>query len=166
MNNQVASLDQFASAWQRLAGRAATPLPPRRTLESYSRMLQHFLGRVGKTKDRVTSHDLLAGDTPSLSVKTPGPVAMGRIASLSFYKSHIRIKVGARKPGDVLECARTPGKRHVASAPAASVRLTVVPSTPSGPRDRAMILRSAFTGRQRPEVMSMTAGSLLREPQI
>jgi integrase len=44
--------------------------------------------------------------------------------------------------------------------------LAVVPSTPVGLRDRAIILTLTFTGRRRTEVLSMTVGSISVEDRV
>ena len=65
-----------------------------RTVESYSRMLQHFFGASGKTPDLVTAQDVFAwAYGAGLSGRQPGPIAIGaRIACLtSFYRFLIRM---------------------------------------------------------------------------
>ena len=60
-----------------------------RTVQSYSRMLQHFFGRAGKTPDEVTSQDVFAwAYGVGLSGKQPSSVTIGaRLACLSsFYR--------------------------------------------------------------------------------
>src|SRR6266567_3819996 len=77
-----------------------------RTVQSYSRMLQHFFGRVGKTPEQVTSQDVFAwGYGAGLSGKQPGSITIGaRIACLSsFYRFLIRMKVVNSNPCDALE---------------------------------------------------------------
>src|SRR5207244_7239997 len=41
--------------------------------------------------------------------------------------------------------------------------LAVIPETPTGLRDRAIVLTLTFTGRRRAEVMNLTAGSIVHE---
>src|SRR3954468_8526108 len=64
-----------------------------RTVQSYSRMLQHFFAELGKGPDRVTSQDVFAwAHGVGLSGRTPSSVTVGaRIACLSsFYRFLIR----------------------------------------------------------------------------
>ena len=59
----------------------------RRTVEGYSRMLQHFFGTVGKPPDRVTSAEVFAWVYGvGLPGKEPSSVAIGaRLACLSRF---------------------------------------------------------------------------------
>src|SRR6478672_4983689 len=78
----------------------------RRTVEGYSRMLQHFFGTANRTPDRVTSPDVLAwAHGIGLSGRTPSAVTIGaRIACLSsFYRFLIRMGLVASNPCDALE---------------------------------------------------------------
>ena len=58
-----------------------------RTVQSYSRMLQHFFVRAGKTADEVTSQDAFAWAYGSgLFGKQPGSITSGaRLACLSSF---------------------------------------------------------------------------------
>jgi site-specific recombinase XerC len=81
-----------------------------RTVESYSRMLQHFFGRVGKAPDKVTAQDVfLWAHGGGLSGKEPSPVTIGaRMACLSsFFRFLIRMDILQRNPCDRLERPRT-----------------------------------------------------------
>jgi hypothetical protein len=55
MNTKVAYLDESAAGWQRSLYAFLAEKQRRsgsdRTVQSYSRMLQHFFGRAGKTPD-------------------------------------------------------------------------------------------------------------------
>ena len=81
-----------------------------RTVESYSRMLQHFFGGVGKAPDKVTAQDVfLWGPGKGLSGKEPSPVTIGaRMACLSsFFRFLIRMDIAHTNPCDRLERPRT-----------------------------------------------------------
>ena len=72
----------------------------RRTVEGYSRMLQHFFGTLAKPPDRVNSQEVFAwAYGKGLSEKEPSPVTIGaRLACLSsFYCCLIGIAHGARR---------------------------------------------------------------------
>ena len=135
-----------------------------RTVQSYSRMLQHFFGRAGKAPDEVTSQDVFAwAYGTGLSGKQPGSITIGaRIACLSsFYRFLIRMKVVSSNPCDALERPRVlPGSPKGLSGEQIHRLLDVVPATPVGLRDRAIILTLVFTGRRRAEVLGMAAGSI------
>src|SRR5687768_7774275 len=73
----------------------------RRTVESYSRMLQHFFGRLGKTPDQVSSQDVFAyAHGRGLSGREPSSVTVGaRIACISsFYRFLRRMDIAGSNP--------------------------------------------------------------------
>jgi integrase/recombinase XerC len=127
-------------------------------------MLQHFFGAVGAPPDQVNSQDVFAWAYGiGLSGNEPSAVTIGaRLACLSsFYKFLIRMNVVASNPCDALE------RPKVSVAPprgltADDIRrlLAVIPGTPVGLRDRAIILTLTLTGRRRAEVINMKAGDL------
>ena len=127
-----------------------------RTVEGYSRMLQHFFGRVGKAPDQVTAQEVFVwAHGKGLSGKDPSPVTIGaRMACLSsFFRFLIRMDIVQRNPCDRLERPRTstPPARGL-SAEEVRRLLAVIPDTPPGLRDRAIILTLVLTGRRRAEV--------------
>src|SRR3990170_5831130 len=135
-----------------------------RTVEGYSRMLQDFFGRVGKAPDKVTAPEVFVwAHGKGVSGKDPSPVTIGaRMACLSsFFRFLIRMDIVQRNPCDKLERPRTstPPARGL-SAEEVRRLLAVIPSTPQGLRDRAIILTLVLTGRRRAEVFRMTAGDL------
>ena len=135
-----------------------------RTVLSYSRMLNDFFGRVGKTPDMITSQDAFAwAYGAGISGKQPSSVTIGaRLACLSsYYRFLIRMKVVAANPCEALERPRVvPGQPKGLSGEQIHRLLEVIPSTLVGLRDRAIILTLTFTGRRRAEVLGMTAGSM------
>ena len=86
----------------------------RRTVESYSRMLQHFFGAVGKTPDLVGAQDAFGwAHGIGLSGRRPSSVTVGaRLACLSaFYRFLIRMQLVAANPCDAIERPRAvPGQ--------------------------------------------------------
>ena len=123
-----------------------------RTVQGYSRMLQDFFGRVGKPPDKVTPQEVFVwAHGRGLSGKDPSPVTTGaRIACLSsFFRFLIRMDVVSRNPCDKLERPRTstPPARGL-SAEDVRRLLAVIPNTPQGLRDRAIILTLVLTGRR------------------
>lgn len=110
MKNQVAFFDDTAEGWERalyaFLAEKERRSGSRRTAESYSRMIQHFFGRLGKPPDKVTSQEVFAwAHGKGLSGKEPGPVTIGaRMACMSsFYKFLIRMEIVSSNPCDALE---------------------------------------------------------------
>jgi integrase/recombinase XerD len=138
-----------------------------RTVQSYARMLRDFFGRAGKTPDEVTSQDVFTwAYGAGLSGKEPGSITIGaRLAGVSsFYRFLIRMKAVASNLCDALDRPRI-----VQSTPrglsAEQIRrlLDVIPSTPVGLRDRAIILTLVLTGRCRAEVIGLKVGNVSLE---
>jgi site-specific recombinase XerC len=171
MNTTIAYLDETASDWQRTLYAFLAEKEQRsgsiRTVESYSRMLQHFFGSLGKTPEQVTGPEVFSwAYGTALSGKQPGSITIGaRLACLSsFYRFLIRMKVVAANPCDAIERPRvTTGVPKGLSADGVQRLLAVVPTTPVGLRDRAIILTLVFTGRRRAEVFGLKAGDLTHE---
>ena len=135
-----------------------------RTVEGYSRMLQDFFGRVGKAPDKVTVQEVFVwAHGKGLSGKDPSPVTIGaRMACLSsFFRFLRRMDIVTTNPCDKLERPRTstPPARGL-SADEVRRLLAVIPDSPQGLRDRAIVLTLVLTGRRRAEVFRMTAGDL------
>jgi integrase len=127
-------------------------------------MLQDFFGRVGKAPDKVTAQEAFAwAHGKGVSGKDPSPVTIGaRMACLSsFFRFLIRMDIVHTNPCDKLERPRTsPSPPRGLSAEEVRRLLAVIPDTPSGLRDRAIILTLVLTGRRRAEVFRMTVGDL------
>ena len=138
-----------------------------RTVEGYSRMLQDFFGRVGKAPDKVTAQEVFIwAHGRGLSGKDPSPVTIGaRMACVSsFFRFLIRMDMVQRNPCDKLERPRTsPSPPRGLSAEEVRRLLAILPDSPPGLRDRAIILTLVLTGRRRAEVFRMTAGDLTFE---
>ena len=127
-------------------------------------MLQDFFGRVSKAPDKVTAQEVFVwAHGKGVSGKDPSPVTIGaRMACLSsFFRFLIRMDIVQRNPCDKLERPRTstPPARGL-SAEEVRRLLAVIPDTPPGLRDRAIILTLVLTGRRRAEVFRVTAGDL------
>jgi site-specific recombinase XerD len=167
----ITTFDNTAEGWERslyaFLAEKERRSGSRRTVVGYSRMLQHFFGTVGKPPDRVTSAEVFAwGYGVGLSGKQPSSITIGaRLACLSsFYRFLIRMDIVSSNPCDALERPR------VQMAPprglsADNIRrlLAVIPETPVGLRDRAIILTLTLTGRRRAEVLNMVVGDLTHE---
>jgi site-specific recombinase XerD len=174
MQATITTFDNTAEGWERslyaFLAEKERRSGSRRTVEGYSRMLQHFFGSVGKPPDCVTSAEVFAwGYGVGLSGKQPSSVTIGaRLACLSsFYRFLIRMDIVSSNPCDALERPR------VQVAPprgltADDIRrlLAVIPETPVGLRDRAIILTLTLTGRRRAEVLNMVVGDLTQEDGV
>ena len=163
MTNQIVFYTDSASAWEKalyaFLGEKQRRSGSRRTAEGYSRMLQHFFGRLGKPPDQVTSQEVFTwAHGIGLSGREPSAVTIGaRMACLSsFYKFLIRMEIVSANPCDALERPR------VQQSPPRGLTgeeiqrlLAVIPETKTGLRDRAIILALTLTGRRRTEVLSL-----------
>jgi site-specific recombinase XerD len=166
--NPIAYLDETVSGWERslyaFLAEKHRRSGSKRTVDAYSRMLQEFFGRVGKTPDQVTSQDVFAwAYGVGLSGKEPSAITIGaRLACLSsFYRFLIRMKVLASNPCDAIERPRvSPSPARGLDADAIRKLLAVIPATPVGLRNRAIILTLVLTGRRRAEALAMKAGDL------
>jgi site-specific recombinase XerC len=70
----------------------------------------------------------------------------------------------AANPCEAIERPKTvPSQPRGMTAEDIRKLLAVIPDTPTGVRDRAIVLTLTFTGRRRAEVMSLTAGSIVRD---
>ena len=170
-----ALFDDSAAGWERalyaFLAEKERRSGSRRTVESYSRMLQDFFGRSGKPPDQVRPPEVLAwAHGVGLSGRTPSAVTIGaRIACLSsFYRFLIRMEAATGNPCDALERPRvSPSRPRGLSAEEVRRLLAVIPATPVGLRDRAIILTLVLTGRRRAEVLSLTAGDIeLGDPRL
>jgi integrase len=136
----------------------------RRTVEGYSRMLQDFFGRVRKAPDQVAAQEVFVwAHGKGVSGRDPSPVTIAaRMACLSsFFRFLIRMDIAHTNPCDKLERPRTsPSPPRGLSAEEIRRLLAVVPNSPQGLRDRAIILTLVLTGRRRAEVFRLTAGDL------
>ena len=152
----ITTFDNTAEGWERslyaFLAEKERRSGSRRTVEGYSRMLQHFFGTVGKPPDRVTSAEVFAwGYGVGLSGKRPSSVTIGaRLACLSsFYRFLIRMDIVSSNPCDALERPRvTIAPPRGLSADDIRKLLAVIPETPVGLRDRAIILTLTLTGRR------------------
>jgi integrase/recombinase XerC len=135
-----------------------------RTVEGYSRMLCDFFGRLQKTPEVVSAQEVFAwAHGIGLSGKDPSSVTVGaRLACVSsFFRFLQRMEMVDRNPCDRLERpkAQVSPPRGL-SADEVRRLLTVIPDTPVGLRNRALILTLVLTGRRRAEVFRLTRGDL------
>jgi site-specific recombinase XerD len=173
--NRITYLDESTAAgWERtlyaFLAEKERRSGSKRTVQSYTRMLHDFFGRTAKTPDAVTSQDVFAwGYGRGLSGREPSSITIGaRVACLSsYYRFLIRMNVVASNPCDALERPKvTQSTPRGLSAAQVRRLLDILPSTPVGLRDRAIILTLVMTGRRRAEVLGMTAGNISVEDRV
>jgi len=175
LTSNVAYLDESTAAgWERTLYAFLAEKQRRsdslRTVQSYQRMLHDFFGRSGKTPDLVETQDVFAwAYGVGLSGRQPSSITIGaRLACVSsFYRFLIRMKIISSNPCDPLERPKAlPGAPRGLTGAQIKRLLDVVPGTPVGLRDRAIILTLVMTGRRRTEVISLKAGSLSIEDRV
>lgn len=163
-----ARFDDSASGWERALYAFLAEKEKRsgskRTVQSYSRMLQDFFGRLGVPPDRVTSQDVFSyAHGIGLSGRQPSAVTVGARAACisSFYRFLIRMGAVTANPCDALERPKVnPALARGLSAEQVKTLLAVIPATPAGLRDRAIFLTLILTGRRRSEVLNLRVGDL------
>jgi site-specific recombinase XerD len=159
--NEISQWDQAFYAFLAEKERRSGSL---RTVQSYSRMLRHLFGVAGCTPDRITSQQAFGwAHGVGLSGRRPSSVTVAaRLGCLSsFCRFLIRMQLLAANPCDAIARPRAvPGQPRGLAAGDIQKLLAVLSETPSGLRDRAIILTLTFTARRRAEVFDLTAGSL------
>jgi hypothetical protein len=107
-------------------------------------VLQHCFGTIGKAPDRLTSQEVFAwAYGPGLSGKQPSSVTIGaRLACLSsFFHFLIGMEAVTSNPGDALERPKVSvAQPRGLGGTDIQKLLAVVPETPTGLRDRAIVL--------------------------
>ena len=140
-----------------------------RTVRAYSGMLYRFFGTLGRPPDKVSATEIFSyAHGIGLSGKKPSSVTINaRIACLSsFYRFLIRMSLVNANPCDQLERPRaTVAPPRGLTAADIKKLLDVIPGSPVGLRDRAIILTLILTGRRRSEVMNLTAKDLTQEDE-
>jgi site-specific recombinase XerD len=167
---QLVPFDESSPAWEQafyaFLGEKERRSGSRRTVDAYSRMLQRFFSTLRKTPEHVTPPDVFAfahGIGPS--GRKPAAITIGaRLACVSsFYRFLMRMKIVSTNPCDQLERPRvSPSPPRGLSAEEIRRLLAVVPETPAGLRDKAIVITLALTGRRRSEVMNLKAGDIIR----
>ena len=153
MTNTIVNFADTATGWQKVfyafLAEKEQRSDSRRTVEGYSRMLQDFFGRPGKQPDNVTSQDIFVyAHSPGLSGKQPSAITIGaRIACISsFFRFLIRMDIVQSNPCDKLQRPQTsPSTPRGLSGDQVHQLLAVIPDSPLGLRDRAIILTLVLT---------------------
>jgi len=137
-----------------------------RTVDAYSRQLQLFFGTTGKTPEQITPPDVFGfahGIGPS--GREPAAITIGaRLACISsFYRFLMRMEIVTRNPCDQLERPKvSPSPPRGLSANEIRRLLAAISETPSGLRDRAIVITLALTGRRRTEVLNLKVRDIIQ----
>ena len=174
MSTNIAPFEDTATGWQRalyaFLAEKEQRTGSRRTVDAYSHILQQFFGSLGKTPDQVTAQDVFAyAHGIGLSGRKPSPSTIGaRLACVSsFYGFLIRMQIVSFNPCDQLQRPKvSPGSPRGLSAEEIRRLLGVMPETPNGLRDQAIILTLMLTGRRRSEVLNLKAGDISLDGSI
>ena len=147
-------------SWRR---RSAAQAPSARCSRTPA-CLRYFFGKLAKSPDAILPADVLAdAHGVGLSGKEPSAITIGaRIACVSsFFKFLIRMEQLDRNPCDALERPKTPQPTpRGLTAEQVQRLLAIIPNTPVGLRDRAIILTLLLTGRRRSEVLNLTVDEI------
>src|SRR3990172_8315685 len=170
MDAKLIPFDESTPAWERAFYAFLAEKERRsgsmRTVDAYARTLQRFFGTLGKPPDRITAPEVFAfahGIGPS--GKKPAAVTIGArpAAVSSFYRFLIRMSIVSTNPCDPVERPRvSPAPPRGLSAEEIRRLLSVIPGTPTGIRDRAIIVTLALTGRRRSEVLNLKASDIIQ----
>jgi len=170
MEAELVPFDESLPAWERafyaFLAEKERRSGSRRTVDAYSGMLQRFFGTLGKPPDKITGPEVFAfahGIGPS--GRKPAAVTIGaRLACISsFYRFLIRMKIVSTNPCDQIERPRiSPSPPRGLSAEEIRRLLVVIPESPAGRRDRAIIVTLALTGRRRSEVLNLKVKDVLQ----
>jgi integrase/recombinase XerC len=171
MPNYLTAYNDTAPGWQKalyaFLAEKERRSGSRRTVDAYARMLAHFFGTLGKEPDQVSAPEVFSfAHSVGLSGKEPSSTTIGaRIACISsFYRFLIRMGIVASNPCDALERPRSTVSTPRGLSPEQIRKLLgVLPNTPAGFRDKAIILTPVFTGRRRAEVIGLKASDLQRD---
>ena len=168
MDAEIVLFDDSAPVWERAFYAFLAEKERRsgslRTVDAYSRTLQRFFGTLGKPPDQVTSPDVFVfahGRGPS--GREPKAITIGaRLACISsFFRFLIRMKIVSSNPCDEIERPRaSPAPPRGLTAEEVRRLIAVIPDTPEGLRDRAIVLTLVLTGRRRTEILNLKAGNL------
>ena len=130
-----------------------------RTVQSYGRLLRSFATSVAKPPAEVVSADVFEFvDHIGASGRSPSAATVGaRLTRLSsFIQFLVRLGHAPANPcGGVARPKAWPAAPRGLTADEVRRVLTVVPKTPLGLRDRAIILMLRMTGRRRAEVLRL-----------
>lgn len=135
-----------------------------RTAGTYAAVIKQFLTACGKALDAVSPSDVSAfasGTGESGKAPSPATVAARITALSSLFRYLLRAGLVERNPCDLVARPRQTAPTPTGLS-AYEVRrlLAVVPDTPEGLRDRAILVFILLTGRRKSEALGLRAGSI------
>ena len=158
--------DGAAGAWlAEVAQRTGSP----RTPQEYGRYLARFLDLVGDPAQATPAHvhAFAYGTGPSGREPSPSTVIVRLAAVSGFYDFARRMGLVAANPAADVKRPRNrqPAPRGLELGELRRL-LDVIPDTPGGKRDRAIILTAALAGLRRQELLGLRAGDLTRNGAV
>jgi integrase/recombinase XerD len=140
-----------------------------RTPAEYGRLLVRFLGLLedpGQASPALV-HAFAYGPGPSGREPSPSTVAVRLAAVGGFYDFCRRMELVAANPAaDVKRPHNRDPRPRGLEADELRRLLAAVPESPSGLRDRAVIVTAVLTGLRRSEAMGLRAGDLTRNGTV
>jgi site-specific recombinase XerD len=168
MTQTLTAFDESIPAWEKafyaFLAEKERRSGSQRTVVAYSSQLQRFFGELGKTPEQVTPPDVFSfahGVGPS--GRKPAAITIGaRLACVSsFYRFLMRMGIVTTNPCDQLERPKvSPSPPRGLTGDEIKRLLAAIPETPSGLRDRAIVITLALTGRRRMEVLNLKVGDI------
>ena len=161
-----AQWDGVQGAWlAEVTQRTGSP----RTPQEYGRYLVRFLATVGDPGQATPAHvhAFAYGTGPSGREPSPSTVVVRLAALKGFYDFARRMGLVESNPADDVKRpkARQPAPRGLELEELRRL-LEVIPDTPGGKRDRAIILTAVLAGLRRREILSLRAGDLTRNGAV
>ena len=163
----IADLTQLPARWSSAAGAWLAEVGHRtgssRTPQEYGRHLARFL-EMGRDPVQATAaqvHAFAYGAGPSGREPSPSTITVRLAAVASFYDFARRMGLVPANP--TADVKRPRGRQPIPRGlTAEELRrlLDVIPTTPEGKRDRAIILTAALTGLRRQEILNLRAEDL------
>ena len=164
---------RMQAPWQDAAGAYLVEVGQRsgskRTPEEYARIIRRFMEGVEDAASVTPADVHTFAYAPGPSGREPSPSTVSvRLAAISGFYGFLR-RMGKVETDPAAEVRRPrnrdPQPRGL-DADQLRQLLDAIPATPSGLRDRAIVLTSVLTGLRRSEVMGLRRGDLTRNGSV
>lgn len=170
---EPAAIAELDAPWRAVAGAFLTEVAQRtgsvRTPQEYGRYLARFMASMSDPAAATPAqvHGFAYGPGASGRMPSPSTVSVRLAALRGFYDFARRMRLIDRNPADDVKRPRNaePTPRGL-TADELRRLLAQTPPTPSGARDRALILTAVLTGLRRAEVLGLRAGDLERRGDV
>ena len=165
----VIEIEDAARTWQRVGVAWLEEVRQRtgseRTPTEYGRYVARFLASVDDPAQTTPAmvHSFAYAPGPSGKIPSASTVTVRLAALRGYFDFARRMRLIDRNPADDVKRpkAQEPTPRGL-DAEQLRALLAAIPATPSGVRDRAIILTAAMTGLRRSEVLGLRAGDIER----